>query len=165
MVGMDIRDKARRAVLRLLAARDRSTAEIAGRLYHLQIPEETVKEIVAEFQQLGYLDDRLFSRRRARYLAVERLYGDRRIAADLREKGIDSEEIVSAIAEIRSELTEEAALAALLQRKYAASSRSGNEKAKRRLTAQLLGRGFPIHLIHNVIEHHEEVYGHGDDIR
>ena len=75
--------------LNVLGYRARAKGELGERLLRAGYGEETVGEVVARLEELGYLDDEEFARQRVR--AGARKYGPRRIFGDLRRTGVDEE--------------------------------------------------------------------------
>ena len=75
--------------LNALGYRARSAREMRERLRRAGYAGETVDEVVARLENLGYLDDEELARELARSEA--RKYGPRRIYGDLRRAGIDEE--------------------------------------------------------------------------
>lgn len=125
--------------LHSLGYRARSANELRGRLLRAGYAGETVGEVIARLEDLGYLDDEEFARSAARNKARKR-YGPRRIYADLRRIGVDEEvaqEAVEAQFAGRSELEE--ALAAV-QRRYNTGERS--DAQARRVHGFLMRRGY-----------------------
>ena len=134
---------ARRAyasAIRLLGARDHSTAELTRKLGDRDFSDEIIQGTLAELRQARYVDD-------ARYALtfveqrVERGYGPRSIEAKLRERGIDGEYRRAAFEQAAPdwcELAEEA-----LQRKFRVDQIQDDDvKARARLARFLQGRGF-----------------------
>jgi regulatory protein len=73
--------------LNVLGYRARAKGELREKLLRAGYAEETVGEVVARLEELGYLDDEEFARERARSRA--RKYGPRRVFEDLRRTGVD----------------------------------------------------------------------------
>lgn len=147
-----IQEKAKKKALRLLAARGRSEKEIRSKLKEMGFDEAVTGEVTARLYELKYLDDELFARQWARNLGVNRLFGDRRIASSLREKGIPPPLIEDAIAALRSEMSEIEAVMILIRKKAACHNLMNmDDKIKRRLFGSLMGKGFPAALIFDMI--------------
>ncbi len=100
-----LRKKAEQKAYRLLALRAHSEKELRAKLRGGGFAEPVVEAVIEKCRELGYLNDGNYARQRARDLAVNRLAGDRRIAFDLRERGISEELCRQAIAEVRGELS------------------------------------------------------------
>ncbi|MDI9571171.1 MAG: regulatory protein RecX [Pseudomonadota bacterium] len=155
--------RAREVGWRLLARRDHGEAELARKLAKRGFPAEVVAVTIDYFRGLGYLDDRAFAAGQVRRLAIGRGYGDRRLHAFLRERGMPESLAGEAIAAIRREWTEARAVASLIARKTQRRPIKGDPQEKQRLFRYLLGRGFPPGLICEQINRAEEVEGHDDD--
>ncbi len=156
-------EKAQQKALRLLSLRSRSKKEMESRLRDKGFDESIVGKVIDNLSGLRYLDDDAFAREWARSLAVNRLYGNRRIERSLREKGIPRETIKRAIAGVREEFSEEEALATLLKKKL--KSRPVAEldrKEKSRLARSLMGKGLPAGKIFEVLRNKEEEIDDGE---
>lgn len=125
----DVRETAMTAAGRALARRDRSRAELAGRLAAIA-PPEVVSEVIGDLERMGYLDDD----RLAHSIASRRLeagWGSARISADLERLGIVAADAIHA-----AEAGEHHAAAALL------ASRHGRGRTPAQRVALLARRGF-----------------------
>ncbi|MBN2254298.1 MAG: regulatory protein RecX [Deltaproteobacteria bacterium] len=144
-------EKSIRKAFRLLTIRSRSCHELRSMLKDRGVPPPVIDQVVERLRELSYLDDESFARGWARNLAVNRLWGDRRIRISLREKGIPDEVIEHAIVEARKECDEGAAIERLIEKKYGKKRSSDINsdvlKEKRRIMQNLRGRGFPTGLI------------------
>ena len=147
MEGDSLHEKAKQKAFRLLAVRARSEKELRTKLKEKGYEESIVREVTARLRELRYLDDESFARGWARNLAVNRLWGNIRIEASLREKGIPRELIEQVIREVREELSEQKALRALLKKKEGVHSLRMDDRDKRRLVRSLMRKGFPLDLI------------------
>jgi len=149
---------------RLLTLRAHSEKELRAKLRAGGFADAVVERVIRRCRDLGYLNDEAFARQRARMLAVSRLAGDRRIAFDLRERGIDAGLSARLIAEIRGELGEEEAAKRLLRKKIRGRSVAAlNDREKAGLARSLMGRGFPIGLVLKILKKTEEEGFHDDD--
>ena len=159
----DPRQKARQKAYRLLALRSHSEAELRAKLREGGFAEPVIDAALTRCRELGYLDDGKFARQRARELAANRLQGDRRIALDLRGKGIPEELCREAIAAAREEIPAEEALGRLLGRaaKEAADG-PPDERSKGKILRRLMGKGFPPGLILKALKMTQEDGFHGD---
>jgi regulatory protein len=137
---------------RLLTLRAHSEKELRAKLQAGGFADVVVERVLGRCRELGYLNDEVFARQRARLLAVGRLAGDRRIAFDLREKGIDAGLSARVIAE------------RLLRRKTRGRPVAAlDNREKARLARGLLGKGFPTGLVLKTLKKTEEEGFHGDD--
>lgn len=151
MASESTHDKAAQYAYRILAARPLSEKEFQAKLNKKGFGKDMVGTLTARFKELGYLNDETFAGQWARMLAVNKLWGNRRIEISLREKGISGEMIEDAINSARKELTERKALLELVRKKRKGSITTEERKEKRRLAQSLMGKGFPPGLIFEVL--------------
>ncbi len=139
---------ARQKAYRLLSVRPRSAGEIEKKLREKGFPAAVIKEALEKLFDLKYLNDSSFASQWARNLAVNKLWGNRKIIASLKEKGIAAHLIDKAIEEVRQEIPEEEAIAVLIKKKMAGRKIDLQDiKEKKRIFQNLRGRGFPAGLI------------------
>lgn len=157
-----LHEKAKQRAFRLLAVRARTEKELRIKLTERGFDESVVGGVAARLRELKFLDDEAFARQWARNLAVNRLLGNRRIDASLREKGIPRELIEQVIAEVREELSEQKALVLLLRKRKdkIATKMGGREKS--RLARSLIGKGFSPDLVFDILRSKEEFVDEGE---
>jgi regulatory protein len=146
LLEQDAPHRARTQAVRFLAARDRSRHEVESRLRTSGFAAEVIAETVAWLQGLGYLDDARY----ASNYASERLkagWGERKVRAELRSKGVDRATVERALEEEESpaaratgEVTE--AVLESVRRRFGAQFGSDPEAASRRLAGFLGRRGY-----------------------
>lgn len=143
--------QARDAALRLLSHRARSARELARRLARKGFPETVVAATVAAMQERGYLDDEAYAAAFVRDRLRLRPRGRRRLAAELRARGVAPGTADRAIEETFEEAdVSEPELAAQAAAAWAARNavpgpgedRDVRLKARRRLYGYLSRRGF-----------------------
>lgn len=134
----------------LLSLRPHSEKELEKKLREKGFPAVVVKEALEKLHDLKYLNDASFAAGWARNLAVNKLWGNRKIIASLREKGVAAQFIDDAIAAARLEISEEDAITVLVRKKAAKKKPVAFDiKEKQRIFQNLMGRGFPPGLILN----------------
>ncbi len=138
-------EAAKQKAYRLLSLRPHSERELAKKLLDKGFSKTIVKEALEKLHELKYLNDASFAGGRARHLAVGKLWGNRKIIACLREKGVDDRLIEDAIALARRELPEEEAIVQWMKKKT--SGGQPDRKEKQKIFQSLMGRGFPPGLI------------------
>ncbi|HTZ38516.1 MAG TPA: regulatory protein RecX [Syntrophales bacterium] len=149
--------RARERALRLLALRGRSRAELRKKLAEREFTKSVIDRVLENLVELGYLDDEAFAVNRARHLAVNRLYGDRKIEEQLREKGVSPEATRAAIREVREEFPELEGIARSAARKLQDRSIGGLSKKERLSLARTLqGKGYHLGLILDYLGKYEE---------
>jgi regulatory protein len=157
-------EKAEKKAYRLLALRAHSEKELREKLGRGGFTAQVIARVIEKCQEFGYLNDGKFARARARELAVNRLAGNRRIALDLRERGISEELCRQAISDVRAEISEEDAVERLFRKKAKGIAVAGmDDREKARLARSLMGKGFPTGLIFRKLKGIEEEGVHDHD--
>jgi len=155
---------ARQKAYRLLSLRPHSQRELEKKLRDRGFPEAARKEALEKLLDLKYLNDASFARQWARNLAVNKLCGNRKIIASLKEKGLAAHLIDKAIEEVRQEIPEGEAVALLIKKKITGKKIDLQDiKEKKRILQNLLARGFPAGLILNNLGKIPEEDSHGED--
>jgi regulatory protein len=153
-----LHEKAKQRAFRLLAMRPRSEKELRSKLKERGFDESVVDTVAARLRELQYLNDESFARQWVHNLAVNRLFGNKRIETSLREKGVPQALTKQAIAEVREEMSEQEAIRTLIRKKKEKNSIPMDEKEKRRFAQRLMGRGFPPDLIFDMLITSKEEY-------
>ena len=126
----------------LLAGRACSRGEIQRKLLQARYAERTVRAVLRKLENEGLLNDLEFARQWAAYRSGMKM-GQRRIAQELRSKGVSQEHIQLALQNLREEDELDQAIA--LAKKHA-HRLAGDEiplpKARQRISAALARRGF-----------------------
>ena len=125
----------------LLAVRARSGGEIRQSLRRIGYAPETVARVMEKLEQERLLDDQDFADAWTRSRA-SRHYGPRRIAMELRQKGISEEDAAAALEAIPEEDLRENALS--LARKALLRAKPGEDprRTRQRITESLIRRGY-----------------------
>lgn len=144
-------EKAKQRAFRLLAMRARSEKELRSKLKERGFDESIVEAVAARLRELQYLNDESFARQWTHNLAVNRLLGNKRIEASLREKGVPRAIAVQVVTEVREEISEQEAIRALIRKKEEKSSIKMDKREKRRLARRLMEKGFPPDLIFDML--------------
>lgn len=140
---------ARRAAARLLALRDRSTAELRERL-GARFPASVVCEVVDELAGAGYLDDRRLASRLVDTLVTERRFGPRRIRQELTRRGLPAEAAEGLLEPYGEDWARGNALAVSRAYLKGAADRP-EDKVLRRLSGYLGRRGFSAGIIRDMV--------------
>ncbi len=90
---------AKQKAYRLLSLRPHAEKELGKKLREKGFSAAVVKEALEKLRELNYLNDASFAVQRARDLAVNKLWGDKKIFVNLREKGVEAELIPAAVDE------------------------------------------------------------------
>jgi regulatory protein len=150
-----LEERAFRFLVRSLAVRQQTQAELTRKLAARKIPDEIGARALGRLGAYGYLDDRETGRQLAEGL-LRRGYGRARALRKLREKGLPrelAEEIVEQALPAESEL--EAASCALLSRQL-----DGSRESARKAIDFLRRRGFPYHVAERAVRARLEQLAH-----
>ncbi|MGW3137199.1 recombination regulator RecX [Streptomyces sp. NPDC001139] len=134
-------ERARAICLRLLTGTPRTRKQLADALRKREIPDEAAEEVLSRFEEVGLINDSAFadawveSRHHGRGLAR------RALAQELRTKGVNSELIDVAVAQLDSEQEEETARE-LVARKLRSTRGLDRDKRLRRLAGMLARKGY-----------------------
>ncbi|MBN2848219.1 MAG: RecX family transcriptional regulator [Coriobacteriia bacterium] len=127
---------ARERAYRLLGFRDRSAAELRGRLEEDSYPDDIVRDLIEDLSASGLLDDERFARTLARSLIDIRGLGRARAAREMTRRGVATQTALETLDEILDGTRED-------ERALSAARRSRRESdTVDRLAARLVRRGF-----------------------
>ncbi len=143
--------KARTYAFTLLKFRPRSEYEIRTRLKKKNFDAKVIQEVVTFLQEKKFIDDAQFA---SAWITsrLKKPLGLRRIAQELREKGIAPAIIARATDIARQHYSEAEVLTQLALQKFKRFNTSNPESAKRRLFGYLLRRGFSQEAVREVME-------------
>ena len=149
-------------IVRGLARKSLSVAEVEARLYTEGVPEKDALEIVERFARFGFLDDFRMAEQLVVSLRDRKKLGRSSIQQELRARKLDPEAIASALDELDGD--DEYRTALELARKRLPSLRSlSDDVAERRLTGFLARRGYAGALVQRVVR--ETVRRPGSSVR
>ncbi len=135
----------RERALRLLARREHSRAELAGKLRRYAAPEEDLEILLDDLSRRKLLSDERYAESRTH--ALSRKYGAARIAHELRAKGLGKELAEQASGVARATEVERAR--EIWRRKFRAAPKTREERAKQMRFLQ--SRGFSFDAIRAVV--------------
>ena len=149
---------------RFLSMRPHSEKELDLKLREKGFSAAVIKEALEKLHDLKYLNDASFAMQWARNLAVNKLWGNRKIVASLQEKGVQARWIADAVSAARQELPEEDAIVKLISKKTAGQKSVVLDiRLKQRIFQNLTGRGFPPGLILKQLGKQVEEEADGND--
>ncbi len=105
------------AALRALARRAHSTFEMRTYLERRALESEAVRRVLARLKQEHLIDDSRYALEFARARATVRRQGGRRIAQELRKRGVPDRHIDAAIAQVFADLDEAAMVRKVIERR------------------------------------------------
>ena len=142
--AQDQHDQAFDRAVRFLSYRPRSRAEIERYLQRKGSGDAVLSDVMDRLQQAGYLDDEAFAHfwvdNRQRF----RPRGRRALGCELRQKGVSSQTIATAL----HGLDEESAAWQAIEGRLSRWNDLTNEQLRRKVTAFLQRRGFDYEVIH-----------------
>ncbi len=141
-------DAARLLAERYIDYQPRTSAEVRRRLARGGFVEEVVEQVVADLERAGLLDDSRFSADWIESRNRSKGIGRRRLAAELRQKGVSYEQTEEALQELDPEAEREGALQ--LARKRIGSADPSDPDIRRRVAAFLQRRGYGWEIIEEV---------------
>jgi regulatory protein len=142
--------KAKEYAFLLLKFRLRSEKELYERLKRKKFDADIIKEVLKFLKEKDFLNDKIFAKAWIDS-RLKRPLGLRRIKEELKLKGIDKEIIDSQISEIKKDYPEEEIVKKIARQRLNKLKNIEPRKAKNRLYAYLLRRGFSPEIIIDVI--------------
>lgn len=136
-------EQAKALCLRLLTARARTRAELAGQLEKRGYPDDVAERVLDRLGDVGLIDDRDFAEQWVRSRRVNAGKGKRALVAELRDKGVDDEVITATLADV-DPAAERARAERLVADKLRREKLADQDDAKvmRRLVGMLARRGY-----------------------
>jgi regulatory protein len=152
---VDREEQARALCLRLLTARARTRAELAGQLTKRGYPDDVSTRVLDRLADVGLIDDRDFAEQWVRSRRVHAGKGKRALVSELRTKGVDNEVIDAALADVDPEserVRAEQLVADRLRREKLTDDPGDDVKLARRLVGMLARRGYGQTLAFDVVK-------------
>src|SRR6201987_4662954 len=143
---------ARALCLRLLTARARTRAELAGQLAKRGYPDDVSARVLDRLTDVGLVDDTGFAEQWVHSRRANAGKGKRALAAELHTKGVDNDVITSVLGGINP--AAESGRAEQLVRARLRREKLGDDadvRVTRRLVAMLARRGFDQTLAYDVV--------------
>jgi regulatory protein len=146
-------EQARALCLRLLTARARTRAELAGQLAKRGYPDDVSTRVLDRLAGVGLIDDADFAEQWVHARLANAGKGKRALAAELHTKGVDNDVITSVLGGINP--AAERGRAEELVRKKLRRENLSDEAADARVTRRLVGmlarRGFSQSMAYDVV--------------
>ena len=155
--------RARQICLRLLTAAPRTRAELAAALNRRGVPGEVAEAVLGRFADVGLIDDAAFARAWVESRHYSRGLSRRSLSAELRQHGVDTEEIREAVSTLDPE-QEVATARRLVEQKMAGTRGQPPEARIRRAAGTLARKGYPPGLVFRLIKEVLEQEGSGEAI-
>jgi regulatory protein len=140
---MEKAEQALAYVVRVLARRDHSIAELERKLRDKGFPAGVSADVIARLTKSGCLDDRRFAEQWAESAVRNGRGFGPRIRLELIRRGVPREIVAEVVAGISAAYDEHETLSALVGRKFAGfNPESASDRDKRRVVSYLQRRGF-----------------------
>ncbi len=144
-------EQARALCLRLLTARARTRAELAGQLTKRGYPDDVSARVLDRLADVGLVDDRDFADQWVRSRHVNAGKGKRALVSELRTRGVDDEVITAALADVDPS-AERVRAEQLVADKLRRERLTDEAKLARRLIAMLARRGYEQSMAFDVVK-------------
>ncbi len=141
---------ARQICLRLLSVAPRTQAELAAALRRRGVPENAATTVLARFAEVKLIDDELFAKAWVESRHFGRGLASRALGAELRQRGVASAEIETALSQLSAE-QEVATARELVERRLAATAGMPPLARMRRLTGVLARKGYSPGLAYRIV--------------
>lgn len=137
--------------MRLLTARARTRAELAGQLAKRGYPDDVSTRVLDRLADVGLVDDVDFAEQWVHSRRANAGKGKRALAAELHTKGIDNEVITSVLGDINP-AAERGRAEELVRKKLRREDLSDDDlRLRRRLVAMLARRGYSQTMAYDVV--------------
>lgn len=142
---------AREICLNQLAVRPRTRAELAAALQRRGVADEVAAAVLDRYDEVGIIDDQAFARAWVNSRHHGRGLARRALASELRRKGVDTDSVGAALAEVDDE-TEARTARTLVDRKLRLDRGTDPAVLFRRLIGMLGRKGYPPGLAVRVVK-------------
>ncbi len=150
LAAVDEGSRATDAAVQFIAYRPRSEREVRDRLRKREYSDEAIEIAIEKVHHWGYLDDAEFARLWVDNRVQHRPRGERLLAQELRQKGVDRDVIATVLEE--TELNEYDAALELARKRAPRLANLDPQTAERRLSQYLARRGYGWDVIRPVLE-------------
>jgi regulatory protein len=137
--------------LRLLTARARTRAELAGQLAKRGYPDDVSAKVLDRLADVGLIDDAGFAEQWVHSRRANAGKGKRALAAELHTKGVDNDVITSVLGGINPAAERGRAEQLVRARLRRESLGDDDARVSRRLVAMLARRGFDQTMAYDVV--------------
>lgn len=144
-------EQARALCLRLLTARSRTRAELAGQLAKRGYPADISERVLDRLAAVGLVDDTGFAQNWVHSRRANAGKGKRALAAELHTKGVDNDVITAVLGGIDAGVERERAEQLVRARLRRETLGDDDARVSRRLAAMLVRRGYDQTLAFDVV--------------
>jgi regulatory protein len=144
-------EQARALCLRLLTARSRTRAELAGQLTKRGYPADVSNRVLDRLAAVGLVDDTDFAEQWVRSRRARAGKGKRALAAELRAKGVGNEVITAVLDDIDAGAERDRAEQLVRTRLRRETLGDDDVRVTRKLAAMLARRGYAQSMVYDVV--------------
>lgn len=141
---------ARQICLKMLTAAPRTRAQLAAAISRRGVPDDVAEAVLGRFAEVKLIDDAMFASAWVESRHYGRGLAGRALAAELRQRGVEADDIQAAIGELKPE-QEIATARALVARRLAGTRGQPLQARTRRLMGVLARKGYPQALAYRVV--------------
>ncbi len=156
LIGASDQRRASEKALYLLEYRNHSKKELEDKIARTAASREAAKAAAEHMESLGLINDEQYARDFAQSLFVYKKFGKRRVAQELRQKGIAKELIDEILMEYDNDDGTSQTIREILEKKYRGFGE--DEKMKRRAVAALQRYGYSYDEIKRAMLLYDEEY-------
>ncbi len=149
---------ARAICLRMLASGPRTRVQLAHALERRGIDEDVAESVLGRFSEAGLIDDTAFAEAWVDSRHAGRSLGRERLAAELRQRGVDEGTVRGAVGDLSPE-QEEATARSLVRRKLDSTRGKADEARVRRVMGLLARKGYSAKLAYRLVREELEAEG------
>lgn len=149
-------ERAFQDALKLLAARDYTTAKMREKLARRGLDEVAVEEAVIRLENQGWLNDRRFAERFAETAVSGGRFFGPRLRLEMRRRGVPAQFVDDVLRHVCQEHDEQSDLRMVMERRFPDFSFSAaSDREKRRVITFLQRRGFGLSAIMKALKAEE----------
>jgi regulatory protein len=141
---------ARQICLRLLSVAPRTQAQLADALRRRGVPDDAAASVLERFAEVKLIDDELFARSWVESRHHGRGLAGRALGAELRQRGVASDDIETALGQLDPE-QEVTTARELVERRLPSTAGMPVPARMRRLTGVLARKGYPPGLAYRIV--------------
>jgi regulatory protein len=140
----------RQAVYHYLSYRARSAQEVRDYLRRKEWEPELIEQVITEFTQQGYIDDRAFAENWVRSRQARQGLGKNRLRQELQKKGISRANQEEVLTQLDEEVERQQARE-LAERRYLRIQGEAWPKVERKIGQYLLRRGYQMDMVYSIL--------------
>jgi regulatory protein len=138
----EYRQQIRAYLLDLLSRRDHASRELLLKGRKKKYPVEILNDLIAEFEEKGFINNRGFAEKYCREKASSKNWGALKIKSELMTKGISAKDADAALKTVFEDVNTEDAILHLIQKRLPTLKRTDTVKRRDKIYRYLSGKGY-----------------------